>query len=268
MEMLGTYVKRPFITCHAVAAATFKEWSVYRTHTLVSVFVGPVYFAAQYFIWSAVYGARPELAGMELDQLIRYFGATALIGYLTMDFAGWNLSMLIRTGKFLTFALRPVHHRFFALSQKLGHRVLGFALEFLPCVLIFHFIFGVDMRPASLPWAILSVALAFLINFYFNYILGMTSFWFVRNSGFTHVVFLISSVFSGALIPLVFFPGWLRQLQYFLPFQYTAYVPAMVFTGSFTPILIGCQAMALVVLYIISELIYRRAMRRFCDVGA
>jgi len=252
---------------YAVAVATFKEWSVYRTHTFVSVFVGPVYFAVQYFIWTAVYGSRPELAGMALDQLIRYFAATALIGYLTMDFADWNLSMLIRTGKFLTFALRPIHHRFFALSQKLGHRVLGFALEFIPCLLIFHFLFGVDMRPANLPWTFLSVALAFSINFHFNYIIGMASFWVVRTEGIRNVVSLIAKVFSGALIPLAFFPEWLRMVQFFLPFQYTVYVPAMVFTGSFTPWLVGYQAVAALVMYLVSELVYRRAMRRFCDVG-
>jgi len=247
---------------------TYKEWGAYRTHSMVSLLVGPVSFAVQYFIWTAVYGNSPTLAGMELEQTIRYFGATALIGYLTMDFADWNLSMLIRTGKFLTFALRPIHHRFFALAQKLGHRVLGLGLEFIPCILIFHFLFGVDMRPANLPWTLLSVALAFLIHFHFNYILGMTSFWFVRAEGVRHVVSLISTVFSGALIPLAFFPEWLRTVQFFLPFQYTVYVPAMVFTGNFTPALVRFQAMAALAMYAGSELIYRRAMRRFCDVGA
>ena len=123
--------------CKAIAFVTYKEWSAYRTHSLVSVFVGPVYFIVQYFIWTAVYGESGSLAGMELSQMIRYFGASALIGYITMDFADWNLQMLIRTGKFLTFSLRPIHHRQFALYQKFGHRVLGFFFEFLPCLLIF-----------------------------------------------------------------------------------------------------------------------------------
>ena len=253
---------------YAVAYATFKEWSVYRTHTLVSVFVGPVFFAVQYYIWTAVYGSRPELSGLELEQVIRYFGAVALIGYITMDFADWNLGMLIRTGKFLTFALRPVHHRFFAFSQKIGHRVLGITLEFIPCILIIHFLFGIDMRPVHFGWTILSVAMAFLINFYFHYILGLTSFWFVQTGGMRSIMQLLGGVFSGALIPLVFFPEWLQTLQYFLPFQYTIYVPASVFIGNFTPILILYQAIALLVVYIVSEIIYRRAMRHFSDTGA
>jgi len=235
---------------------------------MVSILVGPVYFAVQYFIWTAVYSSRQTLAGMELPAIIRYFGATALIGYLTMDFADWNLSMLVRTGKFLTFSLRPVHHRYFALSQKLGHRVLGLGLEFIPCIFIFHFVFGVDMRPAHAGWALLSVTLAFFINFQFNYILGLTSFWFVKAEGVRRVIYLTSMFFSGALIPLAFFPQWLQTVQYFLPFQYTVYVPAMVYVGNYNMNMIVCQTLAAFVIFIIGEGVYRRAMRRFCDVGA
>ena len=39
------------------------------------------------------------------------------IEFIIMDFAGWNLQMLIRTGRFLTFMLRPVSHRFFAVRK-------------------------------------------------------------------------------------------------------------------------------------------------------
>jgi ABC-2 type transport system permease protein len=165
----------------AVALVTYKEWSAYRTHSMVSIFVGPVYFIVQYFIWTAAYGGRTELNGMELSQMITYFGASTLIGYLTMDFADWNLQMLIRTGKFLTFALRPIHHRFFAFSQKIGHRVLGLIFEFIPCYIIFSLLFDINMVPKNLGWTVLSVALAFLMNFYIHYILGMTAFWFTQS---------------------------------------------------------------------------------------
>ena len=144
-----------------VALVTYKEWSAYRTHSMVSIFVGPVYFLVQYFIWTAVYSGSSSLNGMDLSQMLSYFGVTTLMGYLTMDFADWNLQMLVRTGKFLTFALRPIHHRFFALSQKIGHRVLGLIFEFIPCHVIFIFLFKVDMRPASFFWRTLSVVLAF-----------------------------------------------------------------------------------------------------------
>jgi len=269
-------VRRKFDICKAVALVTFKEWGAYRTHSMVSIFVGPVYFIVQYFIWSAVYGEAGSLNGMELSQMIRYFGAAALIGYLTMDFADWNLDMLIRTGKFLTYALRPLNHRFFAFSQKVGHRVLGFIVEFIPCALIFTLLFRIDMRPAFTGWTILSVALAFLMNFFVNYCLGMASFWIVQSGGLRAVYSLVGSVFSGMLIPLVFFPLPLQVIQFFLPFQYTAYVPAMVFLGQYTlgdiqlptPAVVGIQAIAVLTVFLVSELMYNAAMKKFTAVGA
>ena len=242
---------------------------------MVSIFVGPVYFIVQYFIWTAVYGSAETINGIALPQMIRYFGAVALIGYLTMDFADWNLDMLIRTGKFLTYALRPLNHRFFAFSQKVGHRLLGFVVEFIPCVLIFTLLFRIDMRPAYIGWTILSIALAYLMLFFVNYCLGMASFWIVQSYGIRSVYSILSAVFSGMLIPLVFFPKPMQIIQFFLPFQYTSYVPAMVFLGQYSlgdihlsiPAIVGIQAAAVLAVFLVSELMYKAAMKQFTAVG-
>ena len=270
------WLSHQFKVAKAVSFVTYKEWSAYRTHSLVSVFVGPVYFIVQYFIWTAVYGGLDSLAGMQLEQMIRYFGASALIGYLTMDFADWNLQMLVRTGKFLTFAMRPINHRFFALSQKFGHRFLGFFFEFLPCLLIFQLIFRVDMLPKHFVLTVISVMFAFLMNFYVNYCIGLTAFRFVASDGIKSVYGLVSQVFSGTLIPLIFFPTAVQKILFFLPFQYTCYVPAMVWTGSYSlggmtmPIeqIVFYQGIAVVIMLCISEILYRLSMKRFTGVGA
>ncbi|HEX3077501.1 MAG TPA: ABC-2 family transporter protein [Lachnospiraceae bacterium] len=268
-------MNRYFSIAKAVALVTYKEWSAYRTHSMVSIFVGPIYFLVQYFIWNAVYGGQGSLNGMELNQMLTYFGATALIGYLIMDFADWNLQMLVRTGKFLTFALRPINHRFFALSQKLGHRLLGFFFEFLPCFLIFEFIFKIDMVPKNIGFTLLSILLAFLMNFYVNYCIGLTAFWLVQSAGIRRVFQVLASVFSGALIPLVFFPKSLQFILFFLPFQYITYVPSMVFSGHYSlagihlsiPQIVAIQGIAVLLTAILSEILYRRAMHRFSAAG-
>ncbi len=270
------YLEKQFAVLKSVAIVTYKEWAAYRTHSMVSIFVGPVYFLVQYFIWNAVYGDGGSLAGMELSQTIRYFGVTALIGYLTMDFADWNLQMLIRTGKYLTFAFRPINHSFFALSQKIGHRFLGFYVEFIPCFLIFNLLFRINMIPEYIGWTILSVVLAFLMNFYVNYTLGMIAFWLIDANGIRHVFALVSAFFSGGLIPLVFFPDWMQTIQFFLPFQYVLYVPAMVWTGEYSlggitmsiPHIVGIQTLAVGTMFMLSKFINHFAIKRFTGVGA
>lgn len=162
------------------------------------------------------------------------------------------------------------------MSQKLGHRVLGFFFEFLPCLLIFGLLFRVDIVPKYLGWTVLSVALAFLMTFYVNYCLGMTAFFFVRANGIRVVYQLIDSVFAGALIPLSFFPDSVQRVMMFLPFQYTNYITAMVWTcsnsigslGLTIPQAVLCQAAAVAVTAVLSEILYRLSIKRFTAVGA
>lgn len=262
-------------TLRAVAFVTYKEWAAYRSHSLVSLFVGPVFFLSQIFIWRALYSGRELLGGMTVEQMLTYLGLVTLIGYLTMDFADWNLQMLIRTGKFTTFMLRPVHHRFFALSQKIGHRFLGFLYEFVPVYLIIRFVLGIQLPVVYPFWAVLSIVLGFLMTFYINYCIGIAGFWLTRTVGARAIFQLISRVFSGVFIPLSFFPAALQSVLLFLPFQFTTYLPISVCIGKYSlggvtlpiPVAVLMQACAVLVMLLLSELLYRRGIRHFSGVG-
>lgn len=61
-------LQRKWLICRTVAEVTYKEWSAYRTHSMVSIIVGPVYFMVQYFIWTAVYGEHASLGGISLPK--------------------------------------------------------------------------------------------------------------------------------------------------------------------------------------------------------
>ena len=259
----------------AIGLATYKEWAAFRSHMAISILVGPVYYLVQYFIWQAVYSGQDTLRGFTLEQMLAYFGIAAVFHYLTFDFADWNLQMLVRTGKFVTFALRPMPHWFFALAQKVGHRSLGFLLEFVPIFLIFVFVFGIDLRPASPGWALLSIALAFLMNFFVNYCVGLTAFWIVRADGIRRVLLVLKDVSAGLILPLAFFPDAVQKVLFWLPFQFITYLPTRVYIGSYElagiqltlPQAVGLQAAATAVMFALMLLFYRLGVRRFTGVG-
>ena len=143
-------------------------------------------------------------------------------------------------------------------------------------LLIFLFVFRIDIIPEKVGWTVLSVALAFLMNFYVNYTIGMTAFYFVQANGIRIVYQLLGNIFSGALIPLSFFPAIIQQIMMFLPFQYTNYITAMVWTGSESigemgltvPQAVLCQALAVLLAAVISEIVYRSSIKKFTAVGA
>ncbi|MBN1647556.1 MAG: ABC-2 family transporter protein [Spirochaetales bacterium] len=269
------FIARHLRMLKAVTFVTYKEWAAYRSHMLLSLVVGPVFFLVQYFIWTSVYSGKTDVGGFSLAQMLSYYGVTTIIYYLTMDFADWNLQMHIRVGSFLTFMLRPLHHRFFALSQKVGHRVLGFIVEFIPVWLIFAFVFKIVLLPASFFWAIISILLGFMMMFYLNYTVGILAFWLVRTDGIRSLIAFFRDVLAGAFIPLTLFPKAIQSVLFYLPFQFTCYLPTRVFIGSYElaghtlsiPAAVCMQALAVVAMWGISELLWRQGVKKYTGVG-
>lgn len=263
-------------TLKSVAFVTYKEWAAYRSHMVVSLFVGPVLFLVQLFIWNTLFLHRETLNGLTLEQMITYFAIVTVLNYVIFDFADWNLQMLIRTGKFLTFLLRPVSHRFFALSQKIGHRTLGLWLEMTPVLLIFIFFFHIPLQPAYPVWAAVSVMLSFLMMFLVNYCIGMTAFWLTNTDGVRRMFMILRDVCAGMFIPLSFFPLPLQKVMFFLPFQFITYVPTRVFIGSYElagvslgiPQVVILQGVAVLLMWLLSDVLWRLGIRRFTGVGA
>jgi ABC-2 type transport system permease protein len=262
-------------TLKAVAFVTYKEWAAYRSHMLLSLIIGPAFFLAQVFIWRAVYAGKISVAGFTLEGMLYYYGTVSVIHYLIMDFADWNLQMLIRTGKFLTFALRPMHHMFFALSQKVGHRILGFLFEFIPVWLIFALVFRIPLLPAKPLWALASISLGFLMMFLINYSVGILAFWLTRTEGIRFLLRFIRDILAGVFVPLSFFPLAVQKVLFYLPFQFVTYVPVRVFIGSYElagvamdiPNIVGLQALAVLSMWGIARLLFRLGILRYTGVG-
>jgi ABC-2 type transport system permease protein len=260
----------------AVAFVTYKEWAAYRSHMLLSLVVGPVFFLSQVFIWKAVFAGRKELGGFTLEEMLLYFGVSSIIYYLIMDFADWNLQMLIRTGKFLTYMLRPMPHPFFAFSQKVGHRILGFFFEFIPVWLIFLFLFHIRLIPAEPFWTLVSIFFSFIIMFLLNYSTGILAFWLTRTDGIRAMIRLFRDLLAGVFLPLSFFPEVVQKVLFFLPFQFVSYVPTRVFLGSYSlagwnlsiPFIVGIQGVMVVIMVVLTGILWRLGIKRFTGVGA
>jgi len=268
-------LSRYWATIRAIGFVTYKEWAAFRSHMLASLFVGPVLFLVQVFIWQAMFEGKETINGLTFEQMLTYYGVVTLIHYITFDFADWNLQMLVRTGKFVTFALRPLPHWVFALAQKLGHRTLALGVEVLPVMLLFVLLFQVQLIPASPGWAFISIVLSFLMSFLINYCVGLTAFWLVRAEGVRRVFLLLKDVSAGVFLPLSFFPDVVQKILFFLPFQFITYLPTRVFIGDYelagirlsVAEAVGLQALAVLVTAGLTLLMYRAAIKRFTGVG-
>ncbi|OOM75955.1 hypothetical protein CLPUN_29920 [Clostridium puniceum] len=86
---------------------------------------------------------------------------------------------------------------------------------------------------------------------------------------------VISEILSRILIPLIFFPEALQKMLFFLPFHYITYVPACVVMGKYSlggitmeiSQIVMIQGVAVAIVIILSEVIYRLAMNKYTDAG-
>jgi len=76
--------------------------------------------------------------------------------------------------------------------------------------------------------------LALVLSFAFSFIVNLSAFWLIENSGLVMIANVMLSFFSGFLLPIAFFPPALATLARLLPFQGISGLPAEIFLGQLT----------------------------------
>jgi len=266
--------KIPTVSKMAITA-TFKENFAYRSQMAVSVFVQPVYFLVHYFIWRAVFQTREQVSGFTFDQMVLYFAVSSLVDFLNYDYSGYDLQRMVQSGQFITYQLRPLSHIYFSFFQKVGHRILAFMIELIP-VMCFYILFGIRMVPAMPFWTVISLLLGFVMSFLIRYTIGTCAFWLVKTDGISRAVLFINGICSGSFLPLNLFPYGFQKSLFFLPFQFSSYVPVRVFIVHYElagitmsiPQIVLLQAVMVVVMFIVNRVLWYLGVRRFTGVGA
>jgi ABC-2 type transport system permease protein len=129
------------------------------------------------------------------------------------------------------------------------------------------FVFKVKVTPGpGLFLFPLSLLFAFLVSFSLDYSIGLLGFYSESVWGFSTTKEIIVTVFSGALIPLQFFPEAMQKVLFWLPFQAIYHTPLMMITRPnqgwevFLPMLLVQFAWA-VLLFILARLFYNQAVK-------
>lgn len=118
---------------------------------------------------------------------------------------------------------------------------------------------------------IISAALGVWIGTFFDLMIGIIAFWTVNVWGLRVLKEGVITFFSGALVPITLFPGWLETLSSYLPFQAMVFTPVSIYTG----ILKGSDAyLALLIqlgwcfgMFLIMKLIWSQAIKKVTIFG-
>jgi len=255
-----------------IAKRGWRRYAVYPWATAAGVFTNTIFGFLQAYILLAVYEHRTDVGGFDSVDTVTYVWlAQALI--MTVYIFGWQeLALRIRDGSIATDLARPLDPQRYWLAFDLGrapyHLVFRGILPFVFGALAFEVRYPTPLD--ALAFAV-ALTLAVVISFGIRFLYNVAAFWLLDHRGVMTLTVTIVIFFSGMAIPVRFFPDWLREISYALPFAGVLQTPIDVWLGKRTGWgLVGflaLQALWAVVLLGLGRLALARGTRKLVVQG-
>ncbi|MDY7105710.1 MAG: ABC-2 family transporter protein [Actinomycetota bacterium] len=260
----------------AVAARSFRRYSTYRGATLAGIFTNCVFGVILCYVYTAVWEANPDAGGYDVTDALTFvwLGQAQLMtvsvwGGGTPD----DLAARVKTGDVAIDFYRPVSLLGWYLAGDLGRAGYHLLTRGLAPTLVGGLLFDLRYPADALTWlwVALAVLLAVVVGFGLRMLTALSAFWLLDDTGPRNLLAFAGTFFSGLTVPLVLFPGALRDLAMVLPWAGFIQIPADIWLGQRTGagVADGLAVMAgwAVVLLGACALVLRRAERRVVVQG-
>jgi viologen exporter family transport system permease protein len=250
-----------------IARGSYMIGLVYRFGFLFTIVGNVVYLGVAYYLWRSIYSYSDTIRGLTFNETFLYVGLGSAIFILLKTYADWFIHYEIREGIIANYLTKPLDFQLYNLFANLGSLLMNLTAITIPTVLLLAFVFKVKVAfgPGLFLFPI-GLLLAFLISFSIDYSIGLMGFYSESVWGLSTTKEIIVSVFSGALIPLQFFPAAMQKVLFWLPFQAIYHTPIMMLTkpdqglNVFLPMMAVQLAWA-VALFIGARLFYNQAIK-------
>lgn len=249
----------------------FSEAIAYRAEMIVWALSSSMPFV-MLAMWSAVAADGP-VGRFTAAGFGAYFLCTFIVRQLTGAWVAWQMNFEVRTGVMSMRLLRPVHPIWHFGVENAAYLPMRIAVS-LPIAVILLVVLGRDaVSSSTLMWGmwLLAVVGAWWINFLASAAVGTLSLYMEQSIRVMDVWFLLYSLFSGYLIPVELFPGWIRPAIEWLPFRFIIDVPVQIMTGAVTveegaQLLLG-QWTWVGVFLAVTLLLWKSGLKRFGAYG-
>jgi len=249
----------------------------FRIGTFITVLGNLIYLTLVYFLWRSICASSPTpvVNGMTFNDTIIYLVlATALFNFLEM-YLVWNISRKIQSGEIVMDLLKPMSYRKLMFFTFFGDNITTFFLTFLPTfIVVFILTKGAIPVGTNLIWFVISVGGALLVNYFIDFFVSTISLYTESTWGINIVKESIVLLFSGATIPLVFFPEKLRVVVKCLPFRciYDTPLNILLQKDGYTPgsgmwTMLGLQLVWCVALCALTGIFWNFSVRRITVNG-
>ncbi|MEU4326816.1 ABC transporter permease [Nonomuraea dietziae] len=201
---------------------------------VAGAFTNSVFGILRAYVLIALWQARPGLAGYDVIDAVTFcFITQAFIGPMQLFGGGLTIPERIRSGDIALDLVRPASLQACSLAEDLGRAAYLLLVRGIPPTMLGALMFGIVFPTGAGQWAafLASFLLAVLVSFAWRYLVALSVCWLTDDRGIGTVSLVLTTFFSGMMVPLSIFPGWLGDLASALPWAAMVQVPADVYLG-------------------------------------
>ena len=260
----------------AVAERSFRRYSTYTGATLAGIFTNSVFGLIYSFAYKALWEQAPDAGGYDkIDAITFVWLGQALLMTVALWGGGTtdDLAERIKSGDVAIDLYRPTGLVGWYLAGDLGRATYHLVTRGLGPTFIGLIFFHIRLPSSPLDAAAFAVSLvlAVVVSFGLRFIVSSSAFWMLDASGARFLSGAFAIFFSGMMLPLVLFPGWLGTLAQALPWSAIIQVPNDIWLGQYDgwSLLgaIGFQVFWTVLLLGACEAVLRAATRKVVVQG-
>jgi len=252
----------------ALAKITMQNTLAYRSTYFISLLGSLIFVLSMLYLWNAIYDGREELSGYTWEQMKAYLFITFLTNSLISWYSETKISKRIISGEVAMDLLKPLDFQKARAAETLGSSLTEGCMSAILIGAVLLCTQGIVI-PATFYSGLLFVLSLFaslLIKFGVVYLSSLVCFWSSNGMGIAWMRAAVTNFFSGALVPLAFFPDWLEGIAHLLPFQGIVYIPASIYLGKTAGVEalqhVGLQWIWVLVLWGLGKLIWNWSVRQ------
>ncbi|MBI4484245.1 MAG: ABC-2 family transporter protein [Acidobacteria bacterium] len=255
------------------ARVGFVNILAYRLRYYTGVLTYSINVAVYYFIWKAIYAHSSEIEGFDLSDMITYVAMGWVVRSFYFNNIDHDLAVQVMEGKIAMDLIKPVNAQLMYVSEAMGESCFRLFMLSLPTLVVLSLVFPLK-GPADwrlLPAFFASVVLAFFLVALVNFLVGTCAIRLKSVLGLLRAKHFLIEILSGLLIPISFFPGWAQRLMDFLPFQFIAYGPLLIYLGKRDAAgvarTLALQLLWVGILFLLGHLWWRSSIRKLAVHG-
>ncbi|KAB8156705.1 ABC transporter permease [Streptomyces sp. 3MP-14] len=215
----------------SVAGYSFRRYATYRLATAAGVFTNTVFGFILTYAFMALWHERPQLGGYEQAEALTFvWVGQALLASVALMGGGFEaeLQERIRSGDVAIDLYRPADLQLWWLASDLGRAAFQLVGRGVVPMAVGALVFDLALPVDPVVWAAFlgSVTLAVVISFAMRFLVGLSAFWMMDGVGASMACTVLSTFFSGMMLPLTVFPGALGEVVRWLPWAGMLQVPA------------------------------------------